>query len=81
MSIRKEFHIMLCKLIGSRSFFWNMFSTLLSWGLILLLIMDKVPQHNKWIVFYIYLADMIGTKIYLGLMKFEAIKLEASIRK
>jgi len=79
MELLKAIYKMFCKLAGSRKAFWNMITTFGSWGLILMFILDWVPQHNQWVVFYIYIADQVSTNIYLGLIEFEKIKLEGKI--
>ena len=81
MKLTNAIYDMLCKLAGSRKAFFNLSTTFFSWVFITLLILDLVPESNKWLIFYIYLVDQISTMSYIGILAYNPISLEASVKK
>jgi hypothetical protein len=81
MSIRSRVYELLIKLSGSRKSFFTLLAKLETYVALGLVVFNVVPQNNMIPFLILFALNDLVTMSYLGIIEYEKIKLEASIRK
>jgi hypothetical protein len=81
VNIRSRIYELLIKLSGSRKSFFSLLAKLETYLAIGLIIFDVIPSKNMLPFLVLFALNDMVTMSYLGIIEYEKVKLEASIRK